>query len=316
MRKLVASLAALCALAWPAAAQKETLRVPFWVHADVASAGRAPSAEELRVQAGSEPAAVLRVLGPEDGLLLLLVTDLAGSLTHAQLAKRALGDSIGRLPDHVRVALLRSQDGLKVVSDPTAEREQLRAAVESVPVSGRAGLLETVQAAANLGDAILAKAAVRVAVLYITDSEIGNYREDFTNPTINSSDSGDVSRRFRDGLIRDRIARLDAALSATETPVFIVHLNYRTDSLNQAYQTGLMTLAATTGGESYFCRSQAEIAESIARAFEAVASQHSAVVEMPPPPLPRFLEITMESPGRTLSWRNRFSVENGTKAAR
>ena len=62
---------------------------------------------------------------------------------------------------------------------------------------------------------------------------------------------------------------------AVETPVFILHLAYRTDTLNQAYQTGLMTLAATTGGTSYFCRSQTEIPDAMGKAFEAITSQYS-----------------------------------------
>ena len=118
-------------------------------------------------------------------------------------------------------------------------------------------------------------------MLFITDSDVGNYREDFTNPTINWTDSGDVSRRFRDGLIREKISKLDASLEAVETPVFILHLAYRTDTLNQAYQTGLMTLAATTGGSSYFCRSQTEIADAMGKAFEAITSQYSLTVALP-----------------------------------
>ena len=110
--------------------------------------------------------------------------------------------------------LLRAQDGLRVLVDPTADRAALTAAVDALPVSGKAGLLDTVQTATSLGDAILGKAGVRLAVLFITDSDVGNYREDFTNPTINWTDSGDVSRRFRDGLIREKISKLNASLEA------------------------------------------------------------------------------------------------------
>ena len=70
-------------------------------------------------------------------------------------------------------------------------------------------------------------------------------------------------------------ARTEYSRTTTESPLFTVHLAYRTDTLNQAYQTGLMTLAETTGGASYFCRSQAEISETIGRVFETIRS-HSA----------------------------------------
>jgi len=300
----------------PAWAQPDTLRIPFWIQADVSAGGQTLSPEEIKVQLGVETGQVRQVLGPEDGTLILLIADLSGSLTSAQLAKTALKKNIGELPAHTRVALLRAQDGLRVLVDPGPERGPLLEALDSLQVSGRAGLLETIQPAVRLGDAILAKAAVRVSVLYVTDSEVGNYREDFTNPTINSSDSGDLSRRFRDGLIRDRIARLDASLAATQTPVFIVHLNYRTDPLNQAYQTGLMTLASTTGGNAWFCRSQPEIGAAIGEAFSAIASQYSLVVEPPSEPLPKSLEVSLESPGRTLAWRSRFSFNKAARTER
>jgi len=300
----------------PVWAQPDTLRIPFWIQADVSSGGQAVSPEEIKVQLGVETGQVRQILGPDDGTLILLIADLSSGLTSAQLAKTALKENIEGLPAHTRVALLRAQDGWKVLVDPSPDRGPLLAAIESLQVSGRAGLLETIQPAVRLGDAILAKAAVRVSVLYVTDSEVSNYREDFTNPTINSSDSGDLSRRFRDGLIRDRIARLDASLAETQTPVFIVHLNYRTDPLNQAYQTGLMTLASTTGGNAWFCRSQPEIGAAIGEAFSAIASQYSLVVEAPSEPLPKSLEVSLESPGRTLAWRSRFSFNKNGRTER
>ena len=51
------------------------------------------------------------------------------------------------------------------------------------------------------------KTYVRSAVLYITDSNIYNYREDYTNPVINYSDRGDLSRRFPEGLVREQVLR-------------------------------------------------------------------------------------------------------------
>ncbi len=287
-----------------AAAQRETIRVPVWVQAEAGAPGLAR--ESLTVRMGGAAVQPSRLLGPGDDLVLLVVADMAGDITLAELAKKSLIELTGGLPSNALVGLLRAQDGLRVEMDPTADRAAVAGAIRKLPVSGRAGLLESVQKAAAVGDAVLAKAAVRVAVLFITDSDVSNYREDFTNPTINYSDSGDMSRRFRDGLVRERIAKLDQALSMTETPVFIVHLAYRTDTLNQAYQTGLMTLAATTGGASHFCRSQSEVADAISRAFESITAQYSLTVPLPDAP-PKVLTVTMESPGRALNWRTRFA---------
>jgi hypothetical protein len=247
------------------------------------------------------------LLGPSDDLMLLVVADLTGDLTLAGFAKRALSERIDALPPNSMVSLMRAQDGLRVLVDPTAERAPIKSAIDALPVSGKAGLLETIITTSAIGDAILGKANVRLAVLYVTDSDVSNYREDFTNPTINWSDSGDISRRFRDGLVRERIAKLDAKLAAADTPVFIVHVAYRTDTLNQAYQTGLMTLAATTGGASYFCRSQAEVADTIGKVFDSIRSHYSLRVPLEPGRRGS-MEVLLESPGRTLSWRKRFSA--------
>jgi hypothetical protein len=203
------------------------------------------------------------------------------------------------------IALFRAQDGLRVHLDPTTDRKQFQAAVSALQVSGRAGLLETIENAARLGDGILAKAAIRLAVLFVTDSDVANYREDLVNPRVNPSDRGDMSRRFPDVLVRERISKLDSSLAKYRTPVFILHLSYRSDNLNDAYQTGLMTLASTTGGTSYFCRSQKEIPDAMRGMVNAIASHYSVDVALPDD-RPSMLTLQVQSDGRTLRWRERF----------
>jgi len=77
-----------------------------------------------------------------------------------------------------------------VLADPGTDRAAAVSAVRDLPVSGKAALLDCVETVTQLADSILAKTAVRVAVFYLTDSDPENYREDFTNPVINSSDKG------------------------------------------------------------------------------------------------------------------------------
>ena len=45
-------------------------------------------------------------------------------------------------------------------------------------------------------------------MLYVTDSGVANYRADLLNPVINSSDSGDLSRRFADRAVQERMAEM------------------------------------------------------------------------------------------------------------
>jgi hypothetical protein len=142
-------------------------------------------------------------------------------------------------------------------------------------------LLDSIETAVAIGDSVLAKSTVRVAVLYITDSDVTNYREDFTNPVINSSDSGDLSRRFPEALIQEKISKLNANLARTQTPVFIVQISYRTDRLNEAYMNGLQQLATTTGGSATLCRSNAEISAAIGTALGAIRDHYSVTLEVP-----------------------------------
>ncbi|MCC7175932.1 MAG: hypothetical protein IT159_12115 [Bryobacterales bacterium] len=306
MRTLLPVLLAISLLAAQDVSGAESVRVSAWLNQETAESAGPLRAEEVAASLAGETAPVRKVLGPRDGLMLLLVTDVVGDLMLAGKAKQALAERIEGLPDNVWVGLLRAQDGLKVKVDPTPERKPVTDAIRTLPVSGRAGLLETIVTAAGLGDAVLARAGVRVAVLYVTDSDVRNYREDFSNPVINGSDYRDMSRRFPDALIRDRISKLETALVAHQTPVFIVHLAYRSERLNEAYQTGLMRLAAATGGTSAFCRSQIEIPEAIAAAFETISSHYSIEVSLPEA-APRSVEITLSSPGRSLTHRNRFT---------
>lgn len=249
------------------------IRIPYWI-----TSGEQPAAPPVAKLNGS-PAKVLRVQGPADDLIVLLVLDLAGDLAQVEPARAALIANLGKLQPNHWVALMRAQDGLSVLLDPTADHEKVVNIVQGLAVSGRAGLLDTVETATAIGDRIQDKSRARVAVFYITDSNITNYREDYANPVINSSDSGDMSRRFPEGLVKEKISQLRAALQQTLTPLFVVHLDYRSDTLNEAYQRGLLELATVTGGSATFCRTNAEIPDAIAEMFQMIASHRVAEIQ-------------------------------------
>jgi hypothetical protein len=234
----------------------------------------------FRATLDGNPAKILRVRGPKDDLILLVVLDLTGDLTLIDTARGALTERLEALPKNNWVAVLRSADGLQVVTDPTPEREKVTAAIRDHAATGKAGLLTTIESAATLGDSLLSRTSVRVAVVYVTDSNIYNYREDFTNPVINSSDSRDLSRRFPDQLIREKIQKLSDGLAASETPLFFVHLNYFSDPINEAYQRGLLQLAEESGGIGVFCRSRGEIPAAVERVVSAAATHWSVSVEL------------------------------------
>jgi len=219
--------------------------------------------------------------GPGSDQIVLVVLDLTGDLTLIEAAKQALIGEISKLPSNAWVGLLRTQDGLHVLADPGTGLIPLTEAIRSLSNSNEPDLLETVQSALSLADGMMRKSPVRVSVLYITDGSIYSYRADYTNPVINESDPHDLSRRFPEALINAKISKLVEASSSLEAPLFVVHLNYRRDRLNVAYQNGLETLADATGGRSEICRSVAEIPAALSALFTRISSAWRLTLAVP-----------------------------------
>jgi hypothetical protein len=308
--RLLVGVLLLTAAGWsaPPATHKDVLRVTVWTSAKDADQVTPLSIKGVNGKLDGAAAPVLATRGPADDLIVLAVLDLTEELALSDLAKASLISALDALPPKAQVALLRAQDGLKVLVDPTPDRGAVAEAIRALPVSGKAGFLDTVEVGARIADAMLAKADVRVAVVYVTDSNIYNYREDFINPVINSSDQHDMSRNFPEGLIREKISKLEAKLAGSEAPLFIVHVAYRSDRMNEAYQAGLLQLAATCGGSAVFCRSRAEIADVMASTFRMVASHYSVVLRMPARP-PKVVQVELDAAGHALTYRNRFVIQ-------
>ncbi len=166
-----------------------------------------------------------------------------------------------------------------------------------------------IEAVSELAGSVLADTSVRVAVLYVTDSEADEYRENFANPEINDSDSGDMSRRFPDALIRNRISGINTKLTASQAPIFAVHLEHDTGRLEEAYQNGILQMAATTGGTAVFCRSNAEIAGAVDAMVRRIIGCHR--LDLRVPPLEEdIVEVGLESstPAK-LIYRSRYDLK-------
>lgn len=289
------------------AARQTSLRIPVWIEGGAV-------AEQPRFEAlvNNKPAAVIAAEGPGSDAVILVVLDLSGDISLIDPARQALVSEIGKLPRNCWAGLLRDQDGLHVLADPAADRRAAIAAIESLTVSGKPGLMETVDAALALGDAMERKSPARIAVLYITDSDIYNYREDYTNPVINESDPHDLSRRFPEALVEEKISKLEEQIAGFGPPLFVVHLNNRSSRLNQAYQNGLKKLTDSTGGQTTVCRSVAEIPDAIHGAFARIASEWSVTVALPAKTKENVQVRMSARSGDTemkLSYRQRLKVE-------
>lgn len=285
----------------PKGNSRTSLRVPFWP----AQQPQLPASAVVQAKVNGEAARIARLLGPADDLIVLLVFDVSGDLSRVDPARDAINARLQELRPNVLVSLLRAQDGLRVLKDPTPDRAAITGAIQELTISGRAGLIDTVETALALADAMLAKAKVRVAVLYVSDSLVGNYREDFANPVVNSSDSRDMSRRFPEALIKERMQQVLARVGRTQTPLFVVQLSYENDRLNEAYQTGLIEVAAATGGVAEFCRTLVEIPTVIDGMIKRIADHSSAEIEFPIAKA-RQWDVELVAEGTEVRYRNRF----------
>ena len=304
---IFAAAAGTLAAASPAQPQVNRISIPVWIESE----DPAP-APKFEATLNARTAGISAQLGPESDQIILLVLDLTGDPAYIDPARDALVSEISKLQRNTWVALLRAQDGLHVLADPAPDRRAAVEGIENLGNSGHPGLLETVQPALTLADGMLHKAPVRVSVLFVTDSNIYNYREDFTNPVINQSDPHDLSRRFPEALIEEKIARLTDAAATLEAPLFVVHLHDRGNRLNRAYENGLQSLAASTGGQANICRSVAEIPEAVAAAFARIASQWRLTLTVPPKVHGLgYVRLSGRS-GETelrLTWRNRLETK-------
>jgi hypothetical protein len=305
---LTAFLFAVCTIT-TLHAQTASVSIPAWIETNTCTL---PLKFEAALNGKTIP--VTAQVGPSSNQIILVVLDLTGDLTLIDAAKEALVGEISKLPPNAWVGLLRTQDGLHVLADPGADRQPLIDAIRSLSNSNEPELLGTAHSALALADGIMRNSPVRVSVLYLTDGSIYSYRDDYTNPVINESDPHDLSRRFPEALIKEKISDLVEDLGSLQAPLFVVHLNYRRDRLNVAYQNGLDTLAVSTGGRSEVCRSVAEIPEAISGMFARMSSAWRLTLTVPAKTHSN-IQIHLRAPcgdeGLRISWRVRLRPKEG-----
>ena len=262
-------------------APKALLKIPVWVEEGEDRFWDKGDPRTFKIFIDDKEAPVKSFQGPRNSTILLVVFDTVASLARVDQTRAELSETIKGLPENYWIGLLRAQDELSVIQEPTPNRESLVKKIQTMPVAGKAGLLDTLEPVSRLATEILQKAAVRLCVLYVTDSAIGHYRADYLNPVINSSDSGDLSRRFPDRVVQERMGRLAESLGEFTIPLFILHLEYRSDAVNLAYQSGLERIAAGSGGSAIFCRSDADIKPALDKLLARIRSAYFLGIDAP-----------------------------------
>jgi hypothetical protein len=290
------------------------LKVPLWVKNAEGEHVQELQPESIRVWFDEEAATVTGVDPPDGNRIILIVMDVVGDIVRVDAARQALVEALQGLHPQHYVALLRAQDGLQIIVEPTNERELIKDSILNLQVSGFPELLGSLEGAAALGHRILSESEVSVATLYITDGSIYDYRGGFTNPVINPSDGGDLTRRFRDSLIQEKITTTLDAVMRSWTPLFFLHLENSRDDLNMVYQNGLRQVAQATGGDIQLCDSPTQIPTYLTQLLEQVTSFHSVNIEVPAEMHGR-VKLRLEVDGADeVVYREQFEISKSEKS--
>lgn len=242
-------------------------KLPVWLESSPGvTASLSPS--DLEITVDRSPVGISALKGPESPALLFVAMDTVGDIANINQARRTLVEEVKALGSQFWAGLISAQEQMQVLQEPTADRSLLQQKIEGLTQIGKAGLLESIQPIADLATGVLLNSEVRVAVILITDSDIGNYRADYLNPPVNASDSRDLSRRFAGRALQEKISRMAALMARTQVPVFIVHIDPGLDPLNRSYHNGLKQLAEGTGGRCLLSKTSGDIALNIHEAFQ------------------------------------------------
>ncbi|PYV42472.1 MAG: hypothetical protein DMG06_13880 [Acidobacteria bacterium] len=265
----------------PAKERTGLFKIPVWMGNATAGFQTDLKAEDFHVVEGNVPLELSKFLKPESPTLLFIAFDTVGEIANINQARAALNEELEKLSSQYWVGLISAQEQITVAQDPTPDRKLLREKIEGFTQIGKAGLLESIQSVADFTSGILLKADVRVAVIFVTDSDIGNYRADYLNPPVNASDSRDLSRRFGGRALQEKISRMAPALAKFQAPIFIVHIDPGRDPLNRAYQNGLKQFAQAVGGQLFLSKTVGDIPTVIQEVFQWVRSFYVLGFEAP-----------------------------------
>ena len=246
------------------------LKIPVWTDGPTRSFDVTLDGTQVEVSA---------VHTADEHLILLLVMDTVKHQSRADAAREALVRKLADLGSKYFAGVFTAQDGLAVQLDPVRGRRKLREKLASLDVRGVPGLLDVIEQASQIADRTLASAAVRLAVLFVTDGAIEDYRGDYTIPVVNPSDRSDLSRRFRSQLIQVRIRETVDALESAQAPLFFLHLARQYDDLNEVYQNGISEFARVTGGTALFAQGLQEVPTMVEQLLDEIASHTVVTVE-------------------------------------
>ena len=274
--------------ALPPSPKTTRFRVPLWILQNGIPITPPLLQEDLAFFADSAPLKIIRQTEPGSPTLLFLAFDLVGDLTTITPAKQAIINQVQELGPEYWVGLILAQETLSVLQEPTRDKKLLQEKIEETRQIGKAGLLESIQALADFSSSLMNRSTIRIGVILVTDSDVGNYRFNYLNSPINRSDSRDLSRRFPDRALQEEFVRISNAIVAYPVPLLVVHIDPKNDQMNRTYQEGLGQVANTMGGRLFLSKSPGDIARTLQEAFDWITSFYVIDFEVPRRPVGLF----------------------------
>ncbi len=147
-------------------------KIPVWVQNSSSESEKKLKRENFKLFIENGASEISTVRGPDSPMLLFIAFDTVGEISNINHAHMAIIEEIKSLESQYWVGLLGAQEQLTVLQEPTPEKTSLQQKIEGLSQIGKAGLLDSIQAVADLTTGILLKSDVRVAVIFITDSDI------------------------------------------------------------------------------------------------------------------------------------------------
>src|SRR5262245_45081368 len=144
------------------------LKIPVWVEEGADKFWADGKRQTFNVFIEDKEVPIKSFQGPRNPTIVLVVFDTVADLARVDIARSELSDAIKGLPENYWIGLLRAQDELAVIQEPTADRAALLKKIQDTPVAGKAGLLDTLEPVSRLATGMLQNAGVRLCILYVT----------------------------------------------------------------------------------------------------------------------------------------------------
>ena len=162
---------------------------------------------DFRVSEGDTVLTRTHYWGPDSPILIVLALDTTGNLTWIDTLRDELAKFVAQLPPNVQLMVVTINDGIRIVQNNTSDPHLLTQAIRNYDITGRPGFLENVESLEEKSDRIFERFPMRVATLYVTDSDIYGYR-----------------RRFSSSDFTTEVERIKTRLQGFYAPIYVLRL--------------------------------------------------------------------------------------------